>query len=136
MDRTLIALFIAPLVVPILLFPYLRGLLTTNFWLAFGLLVSVIFAYIGVVLLGIPAYLFLRARGWTSFWVAPFLGFAVGAVMWLVFSAVFALALDQGIAGVRSSLSDPGTLSGVLWPGGIVGAAVGVAFWLIARPGR
>src|SRR5207253_493553 len=102
---------------------------------AFGLLISVVVAYIGVVVLGVPAYLFLRARGWTSFWVAPVLGFAVGAVMWLVFSAAFALALDQGIAGVRSSLSDPGTLSGVLWPGGIVGAAVGVAFWLIARPG-
>jgi hypothetical protein len=136
MGRTLIALLVAPLVVPILLFAYLRGLLTTNFWLAFGLLISVVVAYIGMVVLGVPAYLFLRARGWTSFWVAPVLGFAVGAVMWLVFSAAFALALDQGIAGVRSSLSDPGTLSGVLWPGGIVGAAVGVAFWLIARPGR
>src|SRR6476660_7966925 len=114
MGRTLIALLVAPLVVPILLSPYLRGLLTTNFWLGFGLLISVVVAYIGVVVLGAPAYLFLRARGWTSFWAAPVLGFAGGVVMWFVFSAAFALALDQGIAGVRSSLSDPGTLSGVL----------------------
>lgn len=136
MSRGLIAFIIAPLIAPVLLFPYLRELTTTNVWLAFALVITVIVAYVGAVVLGVPAYLFLRARNCTSFWMAATLGFAIGAAMWLVFSAAFALMLDQGVAGVRSSLADPGTLRGILWPGGIAGAAAGMAFWLIARPDK
>jgi hypothetical protein len=64
----------------------------------------------------------------------PLLGFVVGTVMWLVFSAIFALVLDEGISGVRLALTDPSTLRGVIWPGGIIGAIIGVILWLFARP--
>ena len=136
MSRILTAFLIAPLVVPVLLFPYLRGLLTTDLWFAVGLIVAAIVAYVGFAVIGIPAYLLLSARNWTSIWNSLVVGFFAGALMWLVFIAVFALLLEQGGAGILSSLTDMRTLKGVLWPGGVAGAAVGAVFWLIARPDR
>jgi hypothetical protein len=53
---------------------------------------------------------------------------------WLVFAAIFALLLHEGLAGVQFALANRRMLSGAIWPGGILGAAVGVMLWLIARP--
>jgi hypothetical protein len=55
-------------------------------------------------------------------------------VMWLVFSALFALMLGEGTLGVHLTLTDANMLKGLIWPGGVLGAVVGAAFWLIARP--
>jgi hypothetical protein len=136
MSRKLIAFLVAPLVVPVLMFPYLDGLTTTSFWLGFALAISVIITYVGTVVLGVPGYMLLRGRNWTSLWIAPLLGFAIGAFMWLVFHTAFVLLLDQGMSGVRSALANPSTWEGALWPGGIAGAVVGATLWLIARPDR
>ncbi len=135
MNRTLVAFLIAPLVVPALMFFYLRGLASTDFWHAFSLVISVIFAYTGVWVLGFPAYLFLRARRWTGFWLAPVLGFVIGAVMWLVFGVALSVSLGHSLAAaIPDVIRDPNMLGGVLWPSGIAGAATGATFWLIARP--
>jgi hypothetical protein len=136
MNRSIIAFLVAPLAAPVLLIPYIRSMTTTSTWFVFALIISAIMAYAGVFIFGVPAYFFLRTRSWTALWIAPLVGFLIGAVMWLVFSAIFALVLDEGISGVRLALTDPATLRGVIWPGGIIGAAIGIILWLIARPDR
>jgi hypothetical protein len=134
MSRPIIAFLVAPLAAPVLLIPYIRSMTTTSTWLVFALIISTVMAYAGVFIFGLPAYFFLRTRSWTALWVAPLFGFAIGAVMWVVFSAIFALVLDEGISGVRLALTDPATLRGVMWPGGVIGAVIGIILWLIARP--
>lgn len=135
MNRTLIAFLVAPLVVPALMFFYLRGLSSTDFWYAFSLVISVIVSYAGVWILGFPTYRFLRARQWTSFWLAPVPGFVIGAAMLLVFGVVLNVSFGHSLASAVSTvMKDPNMLRGALWPGGVGGAATGVVFWLIARP--
>jgi hypothetical protein len=133
-NRLVIAFLVAPFVAPVLLIPYIRSMTTTSTWFVFAFIVSTVVAYAGVFAFGVPAYFVLRSRNWTALWIACLLGAVVGVVVWLIFSAAFALLLDEGIAGVRLALTDPSTLKGVIWPGAVVGAVVGAAFWLIARP--
>ena len=93
-------------------------------------------SYTGTLILGLPIYLVLRARGLTHVWIAGVVGFAIGAVMWLVFSVLFVLSLGQGMTGVQLALTDNmRSLSGILW-GGVLGTVVGTLFWLIARPNK
>jgi hypothetical protein len=134
--RQLIAFLIAPLIVPILLFPYLSSRSSNPNFIAFIVIVTIVFAYVGMIIFGLPMYLFLRRHRWTSFWIAPSLGFLVGAVVWMIFSIVFVLALGEGISRIRLALSDPPMLKGMVWPGGVLGASVGVLFWTIARPDK
>lgn len=93
-------------------------------------------AYGGMLILGIPVYLFLRSHHRTAFWIAPIVGLVIGAITWLVFSVLFALSLGEGISGMRLALTDPNISKGIAWPGGVLGAVVGALFWLIARPDR
>lgn len=134
MNRTIIAFAVAPLAVPVLLVPYLWSMNTQPGMLVLSLEIGVVFAYFGCFVFGVPAYLFLAKRGWTAFWIAPSLGFVAGAVAWIGFAVLFPLLLETGIAGMWRSLRDPATLKGMVWPGGVLGAAVGVLLWLIARP--
>jgi hypothetical protein len=82
---------------------------------------------------GVPSHIVLRARGFRAVWIAVATGFVIGALMWLVFSILFVLSLDQGFSGVRRSLAD---VRSVLFPGGVLGAIVGGLFWSVARPDR
>jgi hypothetical protein len=38
--------------------------------------------FLGILLFGIPIYLFLQQRNWTDFWVAPIAGFIVAGLIW------------------------------------------------------
>jgi hypothetical protein len=134
MSRIAIAFFVAPLAVPLVLVPYLWLRISTPSLFLFALIVSVAFSYGGTLVFGLPAYSLLRMRLLTSFWVAPVVGFAIGAIVWVLFLVSFVLSLEEGISGVRSVLKDPGALSGVVWPGGLSGATVGIIFWMIAHP--
>jgi hypothetical protein len=77
---------------------------------------SLMFSYFVTLLFGLPLYAFLRAYGYTNFWLAPGAGLVAGiatthlAHLWLGLPAM-------PIAGVA-------------------GAAVGALLWLIARPDR
>src|SRR5262249_51178478 len=66
-------------------------------------------------------YLFLRARKLTAFWIAPTVGFIVGAATWCATFALFGLSLK---------------FAHVLEGGGLLGGVVGTILWLIARPDR
>jgi hypothetical protein len=137
-SRRAIACFIAPLAVPLLLLPWLLwqpGKLGA-IWVVTAMVISAFVSYLGTLLVGIPTYFLLSRRGYTAAWIAAAAGSAIGALMWLIFSVLFALSFDQGAVGVRFALTDPHALRGVMWPGGVLGGAVGAIFWLIARPDR
>ncbi len=136
MPRSIIAVVIAPLAAPVLLFPHLHSLVTATSWFVFSLIICTMMAYVGMLIFGIPGYLLLRARNWTAIWIAPLLGLIVGAAMFVVTMALFGLLLGEGVTGIWQSLREIQTLKGTIWPGGITGAVVGLVFWIIARPNR
>lgn len=118
-QRTPIAFLLAPLAVPLIWTVYVAssapngstspGLAFQGFFLVFS--ISALCTYIGVIVFGVPIYLFLRAYGLTAFWIAPVVGFMAGALMLSIFGATPALMV-----------------------GGPLGAVVGTILWLIARP--
>jgi hypothetical protein len=136
MNRSVLAFVIAPLAALLILLPYIRSLTTTSSSSSFALVISAVMTYGGAIIFGLPIYLFLRAHHWAKFWIAPIVGFIVGAATWLTFSILFVLSLGEGMFGVRLVLSDVNILRGVVWPGGLTGVSIGILFWLIARPDK
>src|SRR6266540_824083 len=86
MKRGAVAFFIAPLAVPLLLLPWLSSGHLALGWMLTATVIAAMTGYVGTLVFGMPAYFFLRARGLTSAWIAVAIGFAIGALMWLVFS--------------------------------------------------
>jgi hypothetical protein len=134
--RLVVALVVAPLTIPLGTYFYLLSTNVERNWVGNGAFISTIIAYVGVFVVGLPAYNFLRIRRWTFIWIAPLLGFVVGALMWLVFIVCLVLLFDEGLVGVQSALTDKNSFAVALWPSGALGAVAGIIFWLIARPDR
>jgi hypothetical protein len=131
--RRTAAFLAAPMVVPLsFLLWFLWGSLTPV-WAFVGTLVAAFVSYAGTFIFGRPVYFALLRRGHTAFWIAPAVGFTIGALMWVIFSILFVLSLDQEWTGVEFAFSDPGSLLGILWGSGF-GAVVGAIIWIIARP--
>ncbi len=107
-----------------------------KFWFAVTLIVATITAYAGTFFFGLPAYLFLRARKWTAFWIAPVLGFIAGSLAYWVFVVLLGLSLGNSLSSVMADFSNASGLRDLLWPIGPEGAVVGSLLWLIARPDR
>lgn len=109
--RVAVAFAVAPLTVPV-------GwvLLTRDF----SAIVTALFAYPLALVAGIPLYFGLRRLGWLSLWHIVFgsaiLGVFIGGVI------VRPSSFNQGTVAVAIMCS-------------VVGAAVGLVFWLIAFPG-
>jgi hypothetical protein len=133
MIRLILAFALAPLAVPVLLVSFIP-MSPSPAAFVFALELSVVISYLGILVLGLPIYLYLRAYRWWSFWIAPIVGFVAGGVMWVAFSVMFVLSLGEGMFGVQLALTDKNMLKGCIWPGGVAGACVGILFWLIARP--
>jgi hypothetical protein len=134
--RPIIGFLVAVLAVPILAAAfYYPGRSADGSYLIL-VLYSAVISFHGVFLLGLPAYLFLRARKWTAFWIAPLVGFIVAAIAWSVFALWVGLALGLGLSRTFSQLMTSQTFRDLLWPIGPIGAAVGALLWLIARPDR
>jgi hypothetical protein len=91
-------------------------------------------AYVFSFLLGVPAYLFLRARRLTDFWIAPAAGAIAAVVVWYAFAAFLAISLS-GLSRLSSRLADPEVARIAIFFM-LSGAVVGTIFWLIARPDR
>jgi hypothetical protein len=127
--RFTIGFLIAPLAIPVIEFrAWERPALPAELlWLVF---LSVIVAYAGTFLFGIPAYCLLRARKWTAFWFAPLAGFIVAGLTWWLLGILTPLRGGSGILDVHSHLH---WLRGVLWPYGPLGALVASLLWLMAR---
>jgi hypothetical protein len=75
MDRPILAFVVAGLVTPIAFAAiiYHKGALNE---VSYGVMivVSAIVSFSGVLVLGVPAYSFLRTRNWTALWIAPLVG--------------------------------------------------------------
>jgi hypothetical protein len=147
-NRHITAFLLAPLTVPLLMsalavqilreVPYL-------YW--FGLLIAAAASYVGAILVGAPAYVTLRLRGLTAFWLAPLIGSMAGVIMALGLAVIFPLALESGIlTAVVQVFADgahwgeviivkPNSMEALVGPA-ILGALVGTVLWLIGRPDR
>jgi hypothetical protein len=136
MSRPVIAFLVAPLVVPLFLLPSLYSGMPDKFWFAVTLIGATITAYAGTFFFGLPAYLFLRARKWTAFWIAPVLGFIAGSLAYCVFVVLLGLSFGNSLSSVMADFSNASGLRDLLSPIGPEGAVVGSLLWLIARPDR
>jgi hypothetical protein len=134
--RPIIAFLVAVLAVPIFVAAYYYLWRSADSGYLILVLYSAVISFHGVFLLGLPAYLFLRARKWTAFWVAPLVGFIVAAIAWSVVALWVLLAVGRGFSSAFSELMTTGSLGNLLWPIGLMGAVVGALLWLIARPDR
>ncbi|HEY6715176.1 MAG TPA: hypothetical protein VI232_02430 [Reyranella sp.] len=137
MGRPILALLAAGLMVPLLVTAYFSSWRLGNYGnyvlVAFF---STIISSSGVLLLGVPAYLLLRARKWTAFWIAPVAGFIVAAVAWYVFLSLLGLSSVRSLSDFLSGLTDLRAFEMVFWPIGPIGVVAGVLVWFIARPDR
>ena len=136
MSRPVIAFLVAPLVVPLFLLPSLYSGMPDKFCFAVTLIVATITAYTGTFFFGLPAYLFLWARKWTAFWIAPVLGFIAASLAYCVFVVLLGLSLGNSLSSVMADFSNASGLHDLLRPIGPEGAVVGSLLWLIARPDR
>jgi hypothetical protein len=104
MDRSGIALLIAAIAAPMLVLAYSYG---EGASLGSGYIVEscfvTIMSFAGAFFLGLPAYLFLRAKKWTAFWIAPPVGFIVATVTWYVFIFLLGLLLAPSLSDVGVS---------------------------------
>lgn len=139
MRRTVLAFLIAPLWVPVSAWPYAARMFPypeQQHWIVVTTIVATVFAYGGTVAFGVPAFLLLRARKHTSFWIAPVLGFVAGVATWLVFLALFGLSLGHSWSYVLRELVNDAAKLGNYLPAGPLGSAIGATLWLVARPDR
>ena len=133
-SHTISALLLAPLAVPITLLPFLIYGNMVPFWILISLILSALVSYAGTLLLGLPVLLILWGRGYTACWISIVVGLIVGPIMMMLFTILLVSSLGQGKQGIRLAISDPHTLIGYLWFGGILGVIVSALFWLIAKP--
>jgi len=154
MNRHIAAFLLAPLIVPVvtgaLAFPLLRDVPCLY---SLGLMIAAAVSYAGAALAGAPAYVALRSVSWTAFWIAPVVGFVVGAIVAIAFGAVLPAALRSGaLSYILEMLSNIGeviiTCNVQIWSttvegppfefigAGLLGALVGTVLWLIGRPDR
>lgn len=139
MRRTVLAFLIAPLWVPAGAWPYAAYMFPypgQQHWILMTTIVATVFAYGGTAALGIPAFLLLRARKYTSFWIAPVLGFAAGVATWQVFLVLFGLSLGHSWSFVLRELVNGSARLDNYLPAGPLGSAIGATLWLVARPDR
>src|SRR5881628_2055873 len=90
-ERYLLAFCAAPLVAPTMAVVWASGLGAVAMFGVFA-------GYVGMIVFGIPTFLFLRSRNWTALWIAAAAGFVFGAIMWPVTLAVVALSLGARFA--------------------------------------
>lgn len=148
-ERTKYAFVIAPLWVPFLLAIFW----TVEWFRAPGLKTPAVFtiflgfflSYGGTILLGWPAFQFLRSRKWTSPWIAVLLGFVIAIATYSGFLFLFGLILGfevgESVSFVASMiaagwLGEPPASSVLALVIGPTGMLVGITLWLIARPDR
>ena len=130
--RVFMAFVLAPAIAPLIVIVYMIDQEVPPAAVAIASFIASCVAYAGSLIVGIPLYLFLRARKWTYLWVAAALGYLVGVIAWTTLFAI--LSFDDTLSSLQELLRNGKGLSDLIWPGGPLGFAVGVIMWLIARP--
>lgn len=141
MGKTAIGFLVAPLWVPVAVGTYAALYLfpqpEQSHWIAIATVISAIFGYAGTFVLGLPALLVLRSCGQTAAWISIAGGLIGGILTWTVFGIVFGLSLGNSMRFIIINIQDQFTknIEFLLQPG-LLGALVGLTWWLIARPDR
>ena len=162
MNRHITAFLLAPLTVPLLMSALALQILSevpSLYWC--GLLIAAArqqgarsrtwrrppASYTGAIFVGAPAYVTLRLRGLTAFWLAPVVGSMAGVIIAMALAAILPLALESGILtsiaqifanGARwgEVIHSPTQCQGGSRGPAMLGALVGTVLWLIGRPDR
>jgi hypothetical protein len=139
MNRPAIAFIVAPLLVPLAMatyysyavFPYPEQRNVVALLAAAGAISS----YGSIFALGLPAFIILRSRSLTGWWIFAVLGVVFGLATWLILLVSIFLYRDWNIEGLIHELHVILAVErlSLLRPG-LLGAAVGLTHWLIARP--
>lgn len=131
--RTLLAFLIAPLAAPLLFGGILFALEPLSSDWAIVAQITLLTAYLGMLLLGAPIAWWMRRRGVDRLGAACGWGCAIGCLSTLGGGLVVAFGLK---ASLRSSVPVGVDLSWLpfIGFGGLIGTAVGAVFWFIARP--
>src|SRR5262249_54959188 len=140
------AFLLAPLTVPLLMSALALQILSevpSLYW--FGLLIAAVASYTGAIFVGAPAYVTLRLRGLTAFWLAPVVGSMAGMIIAMALAAILPVALESSILssiaqifanGARWGeviIAQPNAREALVGPA-MLGALVGTVLWLIGRP--
>lgn len=143
--QTLAAFLIAPLWVPVLMVLFMPYKVCDGSPQMFCtesydvVILSLIVAYSGMILFGLPSILLLRSFRKTNFFIAPFVGFVVAAFFWVLLQVAIGVAMGAAPTVAITSLADNFTSSSALlvflWPC-LSGVLVGSTYWIIARPDR
>jgi len=127
-NREMVGVIVAPLVIPfaLLIFIGTSGLFgEQGVFSVFAVTTSVIFSYLGMLVLGLPVIIFLKKFGRYSLGWVFVAGAVCGAIVWFVFLGLF--------SGSLYSESGVSYLSVVA--GAVLGAMVSLTYSLIAGIG-
>lgn len=134
MRRTTIAFWVAPLWVPGVFWGW--AAFSRQPTIGFSDMVTSIvtfFAYVGTAFVGLPTFLVMRARNWTSLTAATIVGAAIG-----LFASYFGLVLvllSRG-PGFVTWFAFREALDPILAVCAVLGVLVSATFWAIVRPDR
>lgn len=134
MNRTVIAFIVAPLWVPVAAEVVAYTLEPTDsLSVAVDVLYNTFVSYLGAFALGFPAFLFLRSRKMTTFWIATLSGCIIGGVWGAMFTTGLIFYLG-GIGAIQKLFGGNGNLVQMSLSPAMLGMIVGATVWLIARP--
>lgn len=129
MNRTTLALLIAPMWIPVGMEFYMtRGQSFGDAWI-----ISVIYGFFGYLVslsFGGSIVDFLRARGWTKLWQFSLAGFLLAMFVCLI---VVAFELTRGSTTWESVKATPMTNAIFVSPLLLIGTLMGATIWLIAE---
>jgi hypothetical protein len=138
--RHAVAFLFAPLWVPLFVVLYAAGAPGPGpphaVWLVLMAAIGALFAYVGMVVIGIPTYLFLLWRNWTALWPAVAFGFVAGFIMGNLFAFVFFAVFRGWSKAVDAMLHASLTDHLVTLVFAAIGMLVAGTAWLIIRPDR
>jgi hypothetical protein len=130
--RPVVAFWLAPLWAPVLLWV----------WAAFdgvqypGVIgvMAAFFAYIGMLVVGLPGFAFLRVRNWNGLVATTGAGVAMGLAISYFGRLLLVLASDLGAA--HWSALQIAFAPTIVLGSAVLGGLVGATFWAIVRPDR
>ena len=120
-DRDKVALAVTPLLVPIVfvVFAIFEG---SSIWNTFGVLLALVFSYLGMLVVGLPVIFWLKNKEKLSLIYLIFVGGIVGAMVWNTFLFSLGFLLD--------STAQLSVVS--LFGGALIGAVHGLVFSLLS----
>ena len=96
--------------------------------------IAVLYGYPAIAVIGIPAFLYFRHKGWLRWWQILLAGATIGTLLPIV---VVGLLVVLSLSGATANPSNLGELFGesiaMLCAGAAIGAICAFGFWIIAR---